>query len=499
MVDPRNPSGTYAAILRKRQEADLNKQRAGRFQSVANAADPSGVVGGGAVAGMGMSQATPVAVDWGGIISKAAGNYMAARSEKKASEASNQADELNRMFMQESIGEDPEAQRLLQMAQAGVPGAEQALADRVAPKKEALGAFLQYIQTGNADPQMAAELAPRYGLSPEIGMQAATSYRQNMMDASERDFQQRQALNNQSFSQRVALKGIPQAKAGAAAPEAGAMPGPAPTGALGMMEGLPPAPDWNSLSYAEKQYGIKAIQEEEKNQSEIRGQMYKYEELRPMLEEAFGAKQKASEFLLNAADKLPGPLGSAAMMASDMLQNEANAKLKDYINGAVLKKMAALGGNDSNEELARMMATLPRIGQSPEVAIALTDALHRFETISERVMQIRKQALAAGGHRYLSSIEQNLYKVAEQQLLQAGAIGPRVDLSGGSKPAPMAQQQAPAPAPQQQAPAAAAPAQQAPAPVPQQQAPQVPPTLAPMAPAQAPITTPSGIKIRIKQ
>lgn len=492
MINANDPAGMYSQILRKRQQADMAKQQAGRFQGLANTANPSGVVGGGQVAGMGMSQATPMAIDWGGIIQKAGGNFMAAKKENEAGQASTQADELNRMFMQESIGEDPEAQRLLQMAQAGIPGAEQALAERVAPKKEALGAFLQYIQTGNADPAMAAELAPRYGLSPEIGMQAATSFRQNMMDASERDFQQRQALKQQDFSQRAALKGIPQAKAGAAAPGAEAMPGPAPTGALGMMEGLPPAPDWNSLSYAEKQYGIKGIQDEEKEQAEIRGQMYKYEELRPMLEEAFGAKQKASEFLLNAADKLPGPLASAAMMGSDMLQNEANAKLKDYVNGAVLKKMAALGGNDSNEELARMMATLPRIGQSPEVAIALTDALHRFEVISDRVMQIRKQALAAGGHRYLSSIEANLYKVAEQQLLQSGAIGPRVDLSGGGKPAPVAQ-------PQQQAPAAPAQAPQAPAPVPQQQAPQVPPTLAPMAPEQAPITTPSGIKIRIKR
>lgn len=489
MINANDPAGMYSQILRKRQQSDMAKQQAGRFQGLANDANPSGVVGGGQVAGMGMSQATPMAIDWGGIIQKAGGNFMAARKESEASQASTQADELNRMFMQESIGEDPEAQRLLQMAQAGIPGAEQALAERVAPKKEALGAFLQYIQTGNADPAMAAELAPRYGLSPEIGMQAATSYRQNMMDASERDFQQRQALKQQDFSQRAALKGIPQAKAGAAAPEAGAMPGPAPTGPLGMMEGLPPPPDWNSLSYAEKQYAIKAIGEEEKQQGEIRGQMYKYEELRPMIEEAFGAKQKASEFLANAADGMPGPIRSAMMMGADKLQSEANAKLKEYVNSAVLKKMAALGGNDSNEELARMMATLPRVSQDKDVAIALTDALHRFETVSDRVMQIRKQALAAGGHRYLASIQSNLYKIAEQQLMQEGAIGPRVNLSGGG-----GQQQ-----PQQQAPASPAPAPQAPAPVPQQQAPQVPPTLAPMAPAQAPITTPSGIKIRIKQ
>lgn len=485
-----SPSQFYSDVLRKRQQAQSAQQQAGRFQNLADSASTSGTVGGGSVAGMGMSQAAPVAIDWGSIIQRGAGNYMAARKEKQAQELNTEADNLNQMFMREAIGEDPENQRLLQMAQAGIPGAEQALADRVAPKKEALGAFLQYIQTGNADPAMAAELAPRYGLSPEIGMQAATSYRQNMMEASDRDFQQRQALKSQDFSNRVALKGIPQARAGAtAAPGAeSSVSGPAEPIAEGLSydTGI----KWDDLSYAEKQYGIKAIQEEEKKHDEIMAQGFKYNELKPMVDEAFGPAQKASEFLLNAADKLPGPLAAAATLGSDLLQNEANAKLKDYVNSAVLKKMAALGGNDSNEELARMMATLPRIGQRAEVAKAMLEAIHRFETVSGRVMQIRKQVLAQGGHRALASIENDLYKIAEQELMQAGAIGGRVDLSGGGAPAPQAQQ----PAPQQQA-------------APAQAAPQVPPTLAPMAPQQqapAPsaggwMSTPSGAKIRKKQ
>ena len=186
MIDVNNPSGTLAAILRKRQEADMQRQQANRFQGIAQQANTSGVVGGGNVSGMqGMSQATPQAIDWGGIIQGAAGNYLAARKEKDASKSSQEAEALNRQFMMETIGTDPEAQRLLQMAQVGIPGAEQALADRIAPKKEAMGAFLQHLQTGNADPEFAAAIAERYGISPELASQAATSYRQNMLAASE--------------------------------------------------------------------------------------------------------------------------------------------------------------------------------------------------------------------------------------------------------------------------------------------------------------------------
>lgn len=469
MINANDPAGMYSQILRKRQQADMAKQQAGRFQGLADTANPSGVVGGGQVAGMGMSQATPMAIDWGGIIQKAGGNFMAARKESEAGKASTQADELNRLFMQESIGEDPEAQRLLQMAQAGIPGAEQALADRVAPKKEAMGAFLQYIQTGNADPAMAAELAPRYGLSPEIGMQAAASFRQNMMDASEQDFQQRAALSRQDFSQRAALKGIPQAKAVAVGPngeyiatEGGGME---PNTAAGA--GLTPG----QLQIRDRQ-----LIEWDKERATIESQMGKYEQLRPMVAEAFGPTQKISEVLTNMADRLPMGLGAPVGAAGAVMRNEANALLKDYVNSEVLKRMAALGGNDSNEELRRMTASLPSAEQSAEVATALMDALHRYETIGQRVLQKRTDILANEGAAGLAP-GRNLYRQAEAELTAEGVIGPKIDLSPKKG--------------RTQQPAPVAPVQQAPQ-QPQQQAP------APMA-APGTITTPSGLKIRIKQ
>lgn len=468
MIDVNNPSGTLAAILRKRQEADLQRQQANRFQGIAQQANTSGVVGGGQVAGMGMSQATPQAIDWGGIIQGAAGNYLAARKEKEAGQSSQEAEELNRQFMMETIGNDPESQRLLQMAQVGIPGAEQALADRIAPKKEAMGAFLQHLQTGNADPEFAAAIAERYGISPELASQAATSYRQNMLATSEQDFQQRAALSRQGFEQSAALRGIPQAKAVAVGPngeyistEGGGME---PNTAAGA--GLTPG----QLQIRDRQ-----LIEWDKERATIESQMGKYEQLRPMVAEAFGPTQKISEVLTNMADRLPMGLGAPVGAAGAVMRNEANALLKDYVNSEVLKRMAALGGNDSNEELRRMTASLPSAEQSAEVAMALMDALHRYETIGQRVLQKRTEILANEGAAGLAP-GRNLYRQAEAELIAEGAIGPKIDLSPKKG--------------RTQQPAPVAPVQQAPQQ--QQQAP------APMA-APGTITTPSGLKIRIKQ
>src|SRR5690606_40309169 len=103
MMNANDPEGMYSQILRKRQQADMARQQAGRFQGLADTANPSGVVGGGQVAGMGMSQATPMAIDWGGILQKAGGNFMAARKESEASKASTQADEIGRASRRERV------------------------------------------------------------------------------------------------------------------------------------------------------------------------------------------------------------------------------------------------------------------------------------------------------------------------------------------------------------------------------------------------------------
>ena len=450
MIDVNNQSGTLAAVLRKRQEADLKKQQSGRFQNFANTAG-SGVVGGQGYGG----QPAPALIDWGGIIKSAAGNYLAAKSEKDSAQASSEAEELNRQFMAETLGNDPEAQRFLQMAQAGIPGADQALADRVAPKKEAMGAFLQHLQTGNADPEFAAAIAERYGISPELASKAAASYRQNMLATSEQDFQQRAALSRQGFEQSAALRGIPQAKAAAVTMGPNGEYIPTEGGGMEPNTAQPGA----NLTPGQLQIRDRQLIEWDKERAQLQSQMAKYEQLRPMVADAFGPTQKISEILTNAADRLPMGLGAPVGAAGAVLRNEANTMLKDYINSEVLQRMAALGGNDSNEELRRMTSSLPSAEQSAEVAMALMDALNRYQTIGHRVLQKRTDILATEGAAGLAS-RKELYREAEAELMAEGVIGSKVNLSPKGKrtetPAPMAPQQQAAPATQQQAPAPAA-------------------------------------------
>lgn len=443
-------NSTLAMALRKRQEADLRRQQAGQFRGLANQAG-GGSVGGGMVG----NQPAPVNVDWGSILSKAGGNFMSARREKQASEAGTEADDLNRQFMMEAIGDDPENQRLLQMAQAGIPGADQALAERVAPKKEAMGAFLQHLQTGNADPEFAAAIAERYGISPDLARQAAVNYSAKLQETDAREFQQAASLKQMG-------------QAGAAAR------GPASKGGVSFERYLSMTPEereafekYNTgggrasttggLTAGQLQLRDRALADFDKQIAGMESQVGRYEALRPMVDKAFGPQQKLAEVLTGYADTpLVGPI---AGVAGGALQNEASTMLKDYVNSEVLKRMAALGGSDSNEELRRMSASLPNVAMDKDVALNLLDALHRFETIGQEVARLRREDLISGGVAGVDS-NKNYYKLAEGELMQSGQIGPPPNLTPKAK----GQQQA---APQQQAPGT--------------------------------VTTPSGLKIRIKQ
>ena len=117
-----------ADALRKRLEAERLRGRGLQFQNVADSAGAP-TVGGGMVQGMRGAQATPEAINWGGIIQNAVGNYQAAKDTTAASKMDKEADELSEAFMADTFKNDPESYRLYQMAQVGVPGAEQALAE----------------------------------------------------------------------------------------------------------------------------------------------------------------------------------------------------------------------------------------------------------------------------------------------------------------------------------------------------------------------------------
>lgn len=481
-----DPTSQYAQALRKRQEATQARAAGQRFRGLAESAPSSGVVGGGPVG----DQQAPAMVDWGSIIQRGVGNYQAAKGESQANKLDAEAQELNQQFMISTLGGDEEAQRLMQMAQAGVPGAEEALAQKISPKREALAGLLQGISSGQMTPELGAEIAPKYGLDPQLVASAIQAQQDRTMQSQQTEFDQKMQLRN-----------TPQARAPGA--------GPAPSGKLTFEQYQALTPEGKEeydrftgrdngrgattggLTPGQLQIRDRAVLELDKDLQKADLQMAKYQNMRPKLEEAFGGSQKVAEVLTGLADlPLVGPL---AGVAGSMITNEANTMLKDYVNSEVLTRMAGLGGNDSNEELRRMSASLPNASMDPRVALALADALDRYNTINRVVKQLYRDDVVKFGAA-VPEADRQYYKIAEQQLMQSGQIGPPVNLDGppGKRNLPNAQQLQQAPQARGQMPD---PGSQ-PMPAPEQAPVQPGPMSGPLA---EPFTTPSGIKIRIKQ
>lgn len=114
-------------------------------------------------------------VNYGDIIGRGVANYMTAKAGKEAMTKEQASKDLSQQFMMNSLDGDETAQKLFAGAKAGIPGMDKALAQHLAPKKEAMGAFLQYLQSDHPDPEMAAQVAGKYGVDPNLARNAATA------------------------------------------------------------------------------------------------------------------------------------------------------------------------------------------------------------------------------------------------------------------------------------------------------------------------------------
>lgn len=118
-----------------------------------------------------------VEINYGDIIGRGVANYLSAKAGKEARSKEDMARELDQDFMMSTLNGDETAQKLFAGAQAGIPGMGQALAQHLAPKKESMGAFLQYLQSEQPDGDVAAQVASRYGVDPELARKAADAQR----------------------------------------------------------------------------------------------------------------------------------------------------------------------------------------------------------------------------------------------------------------------------------------------------------------------------------
>lgn len=171
----------------------------------------------------GRNQPDQVVVNWGDILGKGVSNYMGAKERKTAIEKTDEVKQLNNDFMQHTLSNDPMASKLYGAVQAGVPGADKALMDHMAPKKQTLADLTQFISAGGS-PAMAAEIAKSKGVDPEIAFRAAQYQSKTAEEKRASAFADKSTLLDQQIQGKKDIEANKPTKTGYTQAELAAMP-----------------------------------------------------------------------------------------------------------------------------------------------------------------------------------------------------------------------------------------------------------------------------------
>lgn len=300
-----------------------------------------------------------VSVNWGDIIGKGASNFLSARASKKASEAEAEEDSISQEFMMSTLGSDEQAMKLYSLAQAGMPGASEALAKHIAPKKEALAGLVQGISSGMVSPEMLKELAPRYGVDPAVAERAGAYATQQAEMKEQRKSQTKRDDMLFKFGLQKQLKGIPQARAPGSGRKSREIT--TSTGQVFEVDGEPVHS--YDLTPGQKQIQAKQIADADATIKSLESQVAKFPDVWAEISKpgALGPQQAVVQSLMDSGIPFVQDLARRA-------QSPGSMAMADFVNAKVLENMKALGGNDSNEELKRMMKVVPDSISNPDTA-----------------------------------------------------------------------------------------------------------------------------------
>jgi uncharacterized protein YidB (DUF937 family) len=390
----RNAADQGIAALRRQEQS---------FNNLSQSLPQGGTVGGqtyqGNIGGRSFAIPTEQKVDWGSILGRFGANYMAARSGKKADDLIMKQDELNQQFFASTMRDDPKAQRLYMMHQAGVPGADKALGQHLAPKKEALAGLTQLIASGKASPELVASISDKYGIDPQVAASAA----QFATEATQRE-------QDRKFDQQVYLK-----KMGLSAAEERQARDLAARGKgsrIGIGDGMSESNEAinDDLTPGERQVRAKQLEKFDENIMKAEQQLQKFNGLRGDIEKdnTFGMKQKVADVMAKS------PIGVISAVGTSM-RNKSAMLLEDYLNSETLTRMAQLGGNDSNEDLNRMRASLPQVVNNKEAALHLMDQLNEWQKDTKKAIQLKRKDYATGNYFKIGSQEPDYYKEASKE------------------------------------------------------------------------------------
>jgi hypothetical protein len=327
---------------------------------------------------------TPREVDWGNIIQAGVGNFMQARKSKEAQQETNSAADFSQQFAENVFQNDPQGRQLMQLAQAGIPGADKALAEHLSPKKEALGSLTQLIQSGQGTPEFAQAIAQQYfpGMDPQLVFGAAKN-------AAAQKVKDREALQQQKLGEIVLTNDLGTKRDLAVADAKG--------------DNKP------ALTPTETGARLKSMEANTATLNSIGATEARLQELNSMANDqnsAVGAWQRAAASVAKSGIPIVEDIASN-------FQNEFFSKLEATVNEMAAGKTQLLRGPASDRDVALMLKTLPNAQRDPQVLKDLLKQAMDFTKTQRVAAQLQNIDINSGRNLELGTDLVDYYQLAK--------------------------------------------------------------------------------------
>lgn len=417
-----------AKAKRAEREA-LERQRTALQGASAAASEMPGTVGGqtatASIGGTPINIMAPEHVNWAAPLAKLGTAYAESKNQEKLLEAQKTEQESINSVLGSSSN-DPETQRLMKLAELGVPGADKALAARMMPeKKQPIAGLLQALP--NLTPEAADALATEYGMPVEQVRSMISGAQQRQQQMSEEEFKREAALRQldlrperpsefEMYQQNPELyQQFQEAKGGGQKPQKfdlqGEMADALMKGDMEKFNRLKQVADAmkgrdqvDSVQYpltpGQKADQAKRLYEIDK---QISGSDQFMTDLGRATEivdkpQNFSVSQKAAWEAANSPDT--GWKGSMERIVGSATVSPDLQELNAIFLSKTLDDMAKLGGGDSNEELRTIRSAYPNAMQDQRAAKALLERLKTWEAKTREKIWQRRQDIQSG--RYYS-------------------------------------------------------------------------------------------------
>jgi hypothetical protein len=244
--------------------------------------------------------------------------------------------------------------------------------------------MIQGLTSGALTPEMAAELAPRYGLSPETARVAATFATQQAEKAMGAEADLKRELTGMQIGGRLEA-----AQIAADAKAAGKGPEHIPAGTVNLRN--------KELLALDDQ--IQALQSTN----------FKFEDLTKRLEmdeNSFSTKWGLTE----ALNQWDNPM---AQFAAKRLMSPLQVELSNVVMDETLNKLAQLSGAVSNYEMQQIKSGLPNALLNKEAAMAMMKQLNKWRNDAIAAVKLKRMYLKTYGFMDQSAEDMDFYTMAK--------------------------------------------------------------------------------------